>query len=141
MTMLQQLLARAGVRLGAIYACGRCKTADEVAIQFGLQPIGDSWREIDRKRAIIILQSLLERDLAYNSDADSAPIAAELSLQFVQEFRDGARFFTNGEWHEDKPTNGKPVGVWTPVTESTFDAGILVLHDHRVGVFWLEDED
>ena len=141
MAMLQHLLARAGVRLGAIYACGRCKTADDVALQFGLRPIGDSWREIDRERATTILRSLLERDLAYDSDADSAPIAEELSRQFVQEFSDGARFFTNGEWHEDNPTNGRPVGVWTPVTESTFDAGILVLHDHRVGAFWLEDED
>lgn len=141
MAILQQLLARAGVRLGAIYAYGRCKSADDVAIQFGLKPIGDSWREIDRERAILILQSLLERDLAYNSDVDSASIAEEWSRQFVQEFSDGSRFFTNGEWHEGNPTNGKPVGVWAQVTESTFDAGILVLHDHRVGVFWLEDED
>ena len=141
MAILQQLLARAGVRLGAIYACGRCKSADDVALQFGLRPLGNAWREVDRERAATILRSILERDLAYNSDADSAPFAEEFSRHFIQEFSDGARFFTNGEWHDDNPTNGRSVGVWTPATESTFDAGILVLHDHRVGVFWMEDED
>lgn len=129
------------MRLGAIYACGRCTSADEVALQFGLRPLGNAWREVDRERAATILRSLLERDLAYNSDVDSAPLAEEVSRHFVQEFCDGARFFTNGEWHDDNPTIGRSVGVWTPATESTFDAGILVLHDDRVGVYWIEDED
>lgn len=88
-----------------------------------------------------ILRSLLERDLAYNSDADSAPLAEEFPREFLQEFSEGARFFTNGEWHDDNATNGRPVGIWTPATESTFDAGVLVLHDDRVGVYWVEDED
>lgn len=141
MSILQQLLARAGVRLGAIYACGRCKIADEVALQFGLRPLGSAWRQVDRERAARILRSLLERDLAYHSDADSAPLAQEFSRHFVEEFPGDARFYTNGEWHDDNPTNGTPAGAWTPATESTFDAGILVLHHHRVGVFWIEDED
>ena len=141
MAKLQQLLARAGVRLGAVYACGRCTTADEVAILFGLRPLGSGWREVDRERAATILRSLLERDLAYSSQADSAPFAEEFSRDFVQEFSEGARFFTNGDWNDDDPTDGRSVGVWTPATQSSFDAGILVLHDHRVGVYWIEDED
>lgn len=141
MEMIQQLLARAGVRLGAIYPCRRCQSADEVAQLFGLRPLGTSWREVDRERAKRILRSLLERDRAYNAELDSAPFAQEFSRQFVEEFPVGAKFLTNGEWDVDNPKNGSPVDAWTPATESTFDAGILVLHDDRVGVCWIEDED
>jgi hypothetical protein len=141
MAKLQHLLARAGVRLGAIYVCGRCRTADDVACLFGLRPLGEAWREVDSRRAATILRSILKRDLAYHVAADTAQDAAEIAGEFVRQFSEGARYFTNGDWPDDNPTCDGRIGIWTPATESTFDAGILVLHEHRVGVFWIEDED
>ena len=143
MSNLQTLLARTGVRVAALYDCGRCKSPDDVARSFGLRAIGESWREVDRAKAGFILRALLERDMAYNCEAESAPIADTTSAEFVSEFAEDAKFFTNADWVEQANgvLNAREIGSWMPATDSTFDSGILVLHTHRIGVCWLEDED
>jgi hypothetical protein len=86
-----------------------------------------------------ILTDLLTRDLAYACEADSKPIASIAANDFVGEFKDDTRFFTNSEWQHQNGTF--KIGCGFAATESTFDSGIVALNDHKMGVYWVEDED
>jgi hypothetical protein len=48
----------------------------------------------------------------------------------------GARFATNSS----HVAGDGPPG-WSPATEYTFDAGVVVLHSGGAAVFWVADED
>jgi hypothetical protein len=140
MSDLQLLLARNGVRIGLLHHCGRCTGPNDVAQHYGLRTTENGWHEIDRTMAKGILTELLMRDLAYACDADSAPIATDAAEEFMDEFSEATRFFTNSEWqHENARIKTGNSGF--AATESTFDSGILALNDHKMGVYWVEDED
>ena len=87
-----------------------------------------------------ILQALLERDLAYSDTADTSPIASGVAHDFIGEFSPDTRFYTNSEWQfaDGKPRIGSS---GFSATQSTFDSGILALNAHKMGVYWVEDED
>jgi len=140
MSDLSILLARVGVRIGIQYHCGRCTDPDAVAKHFGLRTSADAWHQVDRALATAVLRELLEHDLAYSGKADSAPIAKSVAADFIGEFPEDALFFTNSEWQMD---NGKTKINTTgfAATDSTFDSGIIALHSHKMGVYWVEDED
>lgn len=140
MSDLQLLLARNGVRIGLLYHCGRYKEPNDVARHYGLQTSVNGWHEIDRTMATEILTDLLIRDLAYACDADSKPIASIVANDFVGEFKEETRFFTNTEWQHQNGTL-KIGNSGFAATESTFDSGIIALNDHKMGVYWIEDED
>lgn len=140
MSDLQLLLARDGVRIGLCYHCGRCKTPDDVAQYYGLRKANNAWHDVDRSQATTLLRELLEHDLAYWGEADSTPIATDVAQDFVAEFAEETRFFTNAQWQE---RNGvmRVGSTGFAATESTFDSGIIALHDHKMGVYWVEGED
>jgi len=56
----------------------------------------------------------------------------------------GARFFTNGTFHEESRELGSNVTQgpgWNPVTEATFDTGVIVVAKRSAACLWVEDED
>jgi hypothetical protein len=118
---------------------------DEAARTFGLQPLGDKWRAIDRVTAMRVLFALLIEDMAFSSPRMSEQEARMASEEFLSQFGAGSRFVTNGNW-EDGWTRSKHSSTafgpeWTPATNATFDGGVIVLDRSRSGVLWLEDED
>lgn len=126
----------AGILPGAASA-----SVTDVASSFGLLDSPECYEEIDAVEAARVLENVLHRDMAYKAEIMPMSLARELSGEFVAVFADSdARFFTNGEW-------GRPMGAlgigpsWAPVTSATFDTGVLVVSDQRVGCVWCMDED
>jgi len=106
-----------------------------------LKPEAESLLRIERDDAVRALASWLHRDAAYQTELMSADSALGLAEKFVREFSDeSSRFFTNGHWY-----NSKQPQSWQPLTESTFDGGIIIesgrANDTRHVCIWFEDED
>jgi hypothetical protein len=109
----------------------------------GFRRIGDKWREVTRDFAERTLVWLLSRDLAYRAPLMSPSLATELATEFLAWFRDDATFFTNYLVNRDETAvmNGLSPCTGTPITDATFDAGILVVDSALLGILWFADED
>lgn len=97
-------------------------------------------REVPRSEARSILVSLLRQDMAYRAELMPQAEAESFADQFLGNFSsDDARFITN----LDQPDNpARPFdGGYSPMTQSTFDGGIIGIENSLVGCFWVEDED
>lgn len=110
---------------------------DQFARRHGLYPIADGWQELTRGGAVSLATAVLARDMAYDVRLMSDPEALELTERFVTTFSDSARFFTNN----NRGMPGDASRGWTPLTESTFDVGILGVDEHLIGVLVVQDED
>ncbi len=119
----------------------------------GLQGLGESWIEIDEGTARWILSRVLFRGLAHSAELMGESEAGSLARLFVRacfpELEIGPtaeryRYYTNGQV-VDGPTmfdlSGRPIDGWTPATDATFDAGVVLDSRRRIGVLWASDED
>ena len=115
----------------------------ELAAEFGLAPDLASYREIDADSARWLAKSVLNQDMAYSAQIMSVARAAELADQFLAQFgTEGARFYTNGDFHESRRQKLTLSDVaWNPVTSATFDTGVLIIGLQYSGCLWVEDED
>src|SRR5262249_45338630 len=113
-------------RFGVVH-CGLSSspapTVAELAREFGLREGQECYREIDEPSARESVQRLLHRDLAYSAEIMPEGQAKQLAERFFAQFGTGARFFTNN---------------WCPVTDATFDEGVLVIGPQRSGCMWVE---
>lgn len=128
--------------VAGILSCDSAESTTTVAAKFGLADSSDCYREIDAAEATKVLESVLHKDMAYDLEIMPLQLAEELSAQFIAEFSEiNARFFTNGFWGR-LPRYSSGVGPgWNPVTSATFDAGVIVVADQKVGCVWCLDED
>jgi len=124
---------------------GSLKTPDDVARHYGLQEIGAAWRQVDRSTAVMILRSLLAEDMAHQSprlELGQVNVAID---QFMAPFAEVTTFFTNGTWEtgwqKGKHSNTVFGPDWEPITQATFDGGIVALGTDVFGILWIEDED
>ena len=101
-------------------------TVSELAREFGLRADQSSYRGIDEASARSSILRLLHRDMAYNAEVMPIVQAEQLTDRFLAQFGEGSMFFTNN---------------WCPVTDATFDEGVLVLGPNSCGCLWIEDED
>jgi hypothetical protein len=117
------------------------QTALEVWARFGLgcgKCPDPRLRDIERSEARNILISLLRWDMAYHTDLMPEQAAETLADQFLQNFpASDTRFVTN----LDRPNDPRGPFGWSPMTQSTFDAGVVCLAKPVAGCFWVEDED
>jgi hypothetical protein len=112
-----------------------CPSLAQLAKEFGLADDPDIYHEVDAAEARKIVQYVLQYDLAYHGGNMKPARAAHLADLFLSQFgNDGVTYFTNGWLHEGS-------GGWTPATEATFDAGVLVIGPTNSGCLWVEDED
>jgi hypothetical protein len=97
-------------------------------------------RDISREEASRILMSLLRLDMAYHAQLMSEGDAEVLARRFLEQFPcEGTRFVTN----LGKAQNiNRPFDVdSSPMTQSTFDGGVICLAKPVAGCVWVEDED
>jgi hypothetical protein len=115
----------------------------ELAREFGLSGDAAHYREIDAASARRLAELVLHVDLAYKMAIMPAARAGELADRFLSQFANGAvRYFTNGTFHELPGARADWSGTsWDPVTDATFDTGVLVLGPEYSGCLWVEDED
>ena len=70
------------------------------------------------------------------------PAAAALADDFLARFEETAMFYTNATFPpRTNPPRPDWAGSWDPVTDATFDTGIVALDAKTVGLMWFEDED
>ena len=104
--------------------------------KFGLTPDESLLVEHDRDSALQILITLLWKDMAYEGECMPRNEAELLAQQILAEHENpGCRYFSNGN-----VANGES---WNPLTESTFDAGLVIAstQGHNHFCIWFQDED
>ena len=100
----------------------------------GLKPV--RWRVVSADEAVHALRRALHRDLAYDAPIMPEEVAHGLASRIVRFFGPGAIFYTNHSQAE-----GQSTGSWDPLTDATFDTGIIAVGAMCVGVVWFMDED
>jgi hypothetical protein len=101
--------------------------------------IKNRWIKVEKEDALKILNYILSRDMAYDFELDTKPMANQLSSYFIDQFGSEAQFYTNGEFHEE--LGFYRLGSWISITNSIFDTGVLVVDQSKIGIFWAEDND
>ncbi|MFL5662516.1 MAG: hypothetical protein ACJ8BW_14370 [Ktedonobacteraceae bacterium] len=100
-----------------------------------------SFREVDRAEAGNILTYLLSYDLVhdYRATSLSEKQVATIVERFLTLFSSHPRYFTNGEFNLDVKQFG--LRNWFPLTSHTFDTGLILVDEQRIGIFWEVAED
>jgi hypothetical protein len=93
-----------------------------------------------------ILTSLLHKDLAYDAEMIPLEQANLLANAFISTFSNQATYFSNSTWNNNEYKEGNRnhelgLSSWTSFTEATFDSGIIIYDDNRIGIAWFADED
>lgn len=130
-------------RTGRVYADYRPRNGQQIAellAEFGLSPNASALNPIDPELAQRIAVLVLAQDLAYGTQLIPPAEAARLAAAFMALFA-GSQVdcFTNASLSEHG--GGLTVNAWTPLTDATFDGGIIVLSTERAACLWVEDED
>ncbi|HKP55385.1 MAG TPA: hypothetical protein VJV78_01620 [Polyangiales bacterium] len=116
------------------------RALEELLAEFELSPNVSALNPVDLQLAERIAALVLAQDLAYGIQLMPLTDAARLAAAFVELFAGSkADCFTNASFNEE---GGRlSLSEWTPLTDATFDTGILVLSTERAGCLWVQDED
>jgi hypothetical protein len=101
--------------------------------------IKNRWIKVEKDDALKIMNYILSRDMAYDFELDTKPMANQLSNYFFDQFDSEAQFYTNGEFHDER--GFYRLGSWISLTNSVFDTGVVVVDKSKIGIFWAEDND
>ncbi|MEP6763828.1 MAG: hypothetical protein ABJB66_05915 [Gemmatimonadaceae bacterium] len=118
--------------------------ADRIATVHHLQPLGEAWLEISGYDAHMIAAAVLHRDLAHQSEIMSHAEAVELAEAFFDLAPEPHVCFTNGAWADlfDEENESVSDSVsFDPISNATFDAGVICVGDGVTAILWVEDED
>ena len=103
------------------------------------------FNEIDRKLADAITRTILFQSLAYQSSVTEINGAVSISQQFLAAFVEPVRYFTNAifdaEYEPQIRCELVTLKSWNPISDSTFDTGVICLDATHIGILWAEDED
>lgn len=104
-------------------------------------PEGDL-EEIDEQWAVELLTWLFGHGQAYDTEFMRTSQAERLAGKFTDLVPRPRRWFTNGLRDEDPPEGIHPrPNPSTPLTDHTFDAGVIATHERRAWLAWFTDED
>jgi hypothetical protein len=126
------------------YSSNPAAEADAFVCSLGFQGISGAWQLVSPSDARTILERVLARDLAYNGPVMADSSASKLSDRFLALFDVDVLCLTNGTYHIPSVQSSKQVRVgptWNPISESTFDTGVVCVDNSRIGILWVEDED
>lgn len=113
----------------------------EAARRFGLSDHPEAFVEVLEEEAAAVLAAVLSTDMAYHCPIVPLAEAERLARAFLDVFAGSQpRFYTNGDFAKLRSAPGT-WPAWFPVTDATFDTGVLVLAQGRVGCAWFMDED
>jgi hypothetical protein len=123
---------------------GALALADRAVESVGLRPLGEGWLEISEADAEAVATGVLHRDLAYHAEVMPLAAARDLASELIALVPPPMRCFTNGDWAdafgdgEDEPHDGVS---FDPISDASFDAGVICVGDGVTAVLWVEDED
>jgi len=104
---------------------------DKVCALKNLNQLGPGWNKIEFDKATDLLLKSLRYDLAYSS-AEIAPLekAAFVQKEIIKDFDGLSHCYTNwsgGPWGDNTGGTG-----WDPLTENTFDLGIVLINNSKL---------
>jgi hypothetical protein len=105
--------------------------------QLGYSPLGSRWKPVNQTAAKKILTLIMTKDLAYGGEIMSLPVAAALIVKLFNLFPGDRQFFTNASFENDYTS----ISTWDSITKATFDTGIIIVGNNRIGILWAKDED
>lgn len=105
----------------------------------GYHGLDDQWNAVNEQTARNLITYILSKDLAYENSLSSEPIAFELCDYFFHCFTDDPVYDTNAD--VDVQSGGVRLSSWSPITQATFDAGLVVIDKKKIDMIWVEDED
>ncbi len=108
---------------------------DEFLKQHGFTGSHADLKQIDRQKAVLHAARVLSRDLAYGAEMMTSAEAEQIASSFLSFFEpSNPRFFTNCVKLGD---------CWAgnPISDSTFDEGVIAINDEAIGILWAQDED
>lgn len=95
--------------------------------------------EVKQEEAAKILFYVLSQSLAYSNITvlQEKNLAIPVMQHILCLFSSRPRYFTNGRF------NSHPfcLSSWDPCSSHTYDTGLLLLDEQRIGVLWATDED
>ncbi|NUO50266.1 MAG: hypothetical protein HOV80_15535 [Polyangiaceae bacterium] len=118
--------------------------ADVAARVNGFRALGSEWRQIDQADALAISFNVLHRDLAYGASMMTRQAAEQLAREVLTLIPEPVAYFTNGTWAEGFAAEAtSPYGAisWKPISDATFDAGIIAVGAEKTVLLWVQDED
>lgn len=116
--------------------------ADRIATAQSLRALGDAWLEISANDAQTIAAAVLSRELTHSEEIMPEADAIELADAFIDLAPEPHTYFTNGDWADAMRAGADADDVgFDPISDSTFDAGIICVGEGVVSILWVEDED
>lgn len=106
---------------------------------YGYHELGDQWNAVDEQTARHLMTYILSKDLAYEFTLSSKSIASELCDYFFDYFADVPTYYINADVVVH--SGYVELSSWTPISQATFDAGLVVADKKKIGMIWVEDED
>ena len=115
------------------------RMAAAIAAQVGLPSVTglvvvDALMSLTRAQAAHVLAVAGTTSLAYGR-ADPRRGALAEAAEALAELGPTAVFLANGRWQEG------PSLSWMPLTDATFECGVIGWDDQHAFVFWVEEED
>lgn len=114
-------------------------TPEAIAGQLGYVPVADALHPIEREEAAGLLAWLSRESVAYGSDHIPPPEVVTTVLEALEVLGPDARFWTNGDWAER--WRGSLSAGWAPLSDATFDVGVIACDADHAFIFWVEEED
>jgi hypothetical protein len=137
MTIADDIIAARGGWTDCGISTHRSPSLVQLADEFSLATDVSIYREIDATEARRLVERLLHKDLVHGAQRIKPARAAELADGFLAQFgTEGTHYFTNSRFNDSGS-----IESWNSATDSTFDAGILVVGPLCSGFLWIEEED
>jgi hypothetical protein len=113
---------------------------DEFVTELNHNKLSSLWKQFKKYDAERLVTSILHKDMAYQYECMEIGLARATMRRFFDLFSESARFYSNAEF---RPENGGlvSIGSYQPITNATFDSGIVAIDDNLIGFIWVEDED
>lgn len=96
-------------------------------------------RLLTQDQALTTLRTCLQRGLAYDAELMSVQRARELAAMFIGLLSPGARWWTNvlSEWC----SGSTALSTRNPLTDLTYDTGVIGLDQDSLAIAWFAEED
>ncbi|MHB9108338.1 MAG: hypothetical protein ACYDCO_14885 [Armatimonadota bacterium] len=108
------------------------------SLGFNSKYANDLIKNISPDKAIKILEYVFGHELAYDREVMPPDKAHQYAFQFVNEYyKEDGIIYTNGHWDQYNRSSFD----FVPLTFSTIDAGIIIVHKEYLACAWVMDED
>lgn len=114
-------------------------TPEAIAAQLGYAPAPDALRAIDLEEAAGLLEWLYRESVAYGVCGPASNRVLDEVYEALLDLRSGAAFWTNGDW--SGRWKGGRTASWAPLSDATFDVGVIGCDADHAFIFWVEEED